>query len=142
MDRLRDGDDCGQRQLVGVVALVGLAAGAKATPVEDFQVLHVRELGPVEESGHLGRNLPRLRVNGLATAEDEVGALLLHGHGQRARGAERVGDGEDLVAQVDGRSAPMVRVIRSASSACGGPIVIVTTSPPCASRRRIASLTA
>ena len=40
------------------------------------------------------------------------------------------------------RSAPMARVMRSASSACGGPIVIVTTSPPCSSRSRIASVTA
>src|SRR5205809_8014671 len=40
------------------------------------------------------------------------------------------------------RSAPRARHSRSASSACGGPIVIAITSPPTASRSRTASATA
>src|SRR5205823_1439345 len=40
------------------------------------------------------------------------------------------------------RSAPRARHSRSASSACGGPIVIAITSPPTTSRSRTASATA
>src|SRR5436190_23051279 len=40
------------------------------------------------------------------------------------------------------RSAPSLMHSRSASSACGGPIVIAMTSPPCLSRSRAASATA
>ena len=100
VDPLGDGDDRGEVELVGVVALVGLAAAAQAVPGR-LQPVDVRELGPAEERRHLGRHLPRLRVDRLAAAEDEVGALLLDGERQRPRRADRVGDGEDLVVQVD-----------------------------------------
>ena len=40
------------------------------------------------------------------------------------------------------RSAPSASARRSASSACGGPIVMATTSPPCSSRSRAACATA
>ena len=56
---------------------------------------------PAEERGHLGRHLPRLGVEGLAPAEDEVGAFLRQCQRKRARGAERVGEGEDAIGEVD-----------------------------------------
>ena len=56
---------------------------------------------PAEERGHLGRHLPRLGVEGLAPAEDEVGAFLRQRQRKRARGAERVRQGEDAIGEVD-----------------------------------------
>ena len=68
-----------------------------AAALERDDARHVR---PSEERGDLRRHLRRLRVDGLPTADDEVGAELAQRERDRPRGADRVGDGEDAVGEV------------------------------------------
>jgi hypothetical protein len=94
-------DERGRGDLVLVDALVALAQREQAAVVA-AQLDHARQLRDAEERGHLGRHLPGLRVERLAPAEDEVdAALLLDRERERSRGAERVGEGEDAVGEVD-----------------------------------------
>src|SRR5206468_6045918 len=60
-----------------------------------------RDMRPAEERGDLARHLPRLGVERLASAENEVSSLLLDRQRERSRGPERVRDGEDAVREVD-----------------------------------------
>jgi hypothetical protein len=70
-------------------------------PIGELDAVDVRELWPAEEAGHLGGHLPRLRVDGLSSAEDEVGSLLPEGQRERPRGTDGVRDRERPVGEVD-----------------------------------------
>src|SRR5205814_2151690 len=60
-----------------------------------------RHMRHAEVGGDLGRHLPRLGVDGLAPADDDVGSELAEGERERPRRADRVRDGEDAVGEVD-----------------------------------------
>ena len=123
-----DGEDDRQPDLVDLLAEVRVPRDAERV-AGALDGRGARDMRPAEERGDLTRNLPRLGVERLASAEDEVGALLLDRQRERSRRPERVRDGEDAIREVDiARWVPSARQSRSASSACGGPMVIATTS--------------
>src|SRR5207247_7662806 len=95
-----DGADGGQAELVDLLALDSESPHAQSA-VRDGERERVRRLSPAEERRDLWRHLPGLGAECLAPAEDEVCALLLDRHGQRPRGAQRVGDREQPVGEMD-----------------------------------------
>ena len=67
-----------------------------------FRLDNARQMRLAKECGDLGRDLPRLRVGRLPAADHEIDVtFFLDRKPERARGAERVGDGEDTVGEMD-----------------------------------------
>jgi hypothetical protein len=74
--RLADRDDDRQLGLEELVAEIGFACDSQLPVRGRLEPGRVRHVRPAEERGDLGRHLPRLRVERLAPAEHDVGALL------------------------------------------------------------------
>ena len=88
-------------ELPRFVAVVRLARRAHA-PVDDLDGGDAGQVRPAQEGSRFGRNLPRLGIGRLASAEDEVDAsLLLDRERQGARRPERVRYGEHAVGEVN-----------------------------------------
>ena len=100
LGREADGDDDREIRLVDLLAEVRVPREPErvARALDDRRV---RDMRPAEERGDLGRHLPGLRVERLAPAEDEIGALLLDRQRERSRRPERVRDREHAIREVD-----------------------------------------
>ena len=67
-------DDCRERNLDRLLAVVGLATNTQTVALER-EADRVRHLWAAEKGGNLGRHLPGLRIERLAAAEDEIRAF-------------------------------------------------------------------
>ena len=101
VDRVADGDDGGQLDVDGVVAVLGLALAAQRA-LGDVHLDDLRQRRHLQVVGDDGADRVALAVVGLLAEQDEVGALALEHLGERVAGRGDVGAGERVVGEVDG----------------------------------------
>ena len=99
VDRVADGDDGGQLDLDGVIAVLGLALAAQRA-LGDVHLDDLRQRRHLQVVGDDGADRVALAVVGLLAEQHEVGALALEHLGQRVAGGGDVGARERVVGQV------------------------------------------
>ena len=99
VDRVADGDDGGQLDGDGVVAVLGLALAAQLA-VLDVELDDLRERGHLEVIGHDGTDRVALAIGRLLAEQHEVGRLRLEHLGERIAGRADVRPGERVVGEV------------------------------------------